>query len=158
VAFDPAAPPATPPVFHDFQAIWDTGATNSVITQRVVDALALKPIGMTQVQGVHSNELSETYFVGIGLPNNVTRPHLTVTKGKLSVGSDVLVGMDIIAFGDFAVTNRGGLTVFSFCLPSHRDIDFVKEHNDEQSKIGRKGFRGYSPNINPLPGKKNKRR
>ena len=40
---------------EEFVAIWDTGATHSVITQRVVDACALKPIGTTTVshaQGV----------------------------------------------------------------------------------------------------------
>ena len=33
--------------------IWDTGATNSVITKEVAKELNLKPIGMTKVRGVH---------------------------------------------------------------------------------------------------------
>lgn len=41
------------PQLIEFDAIWDTGATASVITQRVVDACGLQPIGMMQVQGVH---------------------------------------------------------------------------------------------------------
>ena len=32
-----------------FNALWDTGASATVITQKVVDALGLKPISMTNV-------------------------------------------------------------------------------------------------------------
>ena len=42
---------------------------------------------------------------------------------------DVLIGMDIITQGDFAVTNRCGRTKFSFRFPSQADIDFVSEDN-----------------------------
>ncbi len=39
----------------------------------------------------------------------------------------MLIGMDIISRGDFAVTNKDGKTTFSFRLPSVAKIDFVKE-------------------------------
>ena len=41
--------------------------------------------------------------------------------------ADVLVGMDIINTGDFAVTNLGGITKFSFRFPSLEHIDFVEQ-------------------------------
>jgi uncharacterized protein YecA (UPF0149 family) len=41
-------------------------------------------------------------------------------------GPDVLIGMDIICSGDFAVTNKGGKTVFSYRYPSISPIDFKK--------------------------------
>ena len=36
----------------------------------------------------------------------------------------MLIGMDIITLGDFAITNLNGQTVMSFRLPSSGRIDF----------------------------------
>lgn len=44
-------------------------------------------------------------------------------------GADILIGMDVINRGDFAVTNVGGITKFSFRVPSEAHIDFVEDHN-----------------------------
>ena len=49
-------------------------------------------------------------------------------QGKLQ-GIDVLIGMDIINRGDFAVSNRNGATSFSFRIPSVEDFDFAAEDN-----------------------------
>jgi len=119
----PAGPTA------EFQAIWDTGATNSVINQRVVDACGLVPIGMTMVNGVGGQHAQEVFLVSIFLPNKATFPTLRVTKGELG-NVDLLIGMDIIGSGDFAVTNHNGITKFSFRCPSTKHIDFVAEHNN----------------------------
>lgn len=132
-AFDPTAPQPHP-ALHPFKAIWDTGATNSVITEAVVSACGLAPVGITQVHGVNSTSLSETYLVNILLPNATGVPNVKVTKGTLGGGSDVLIGMDIITLGDFAITNLNGKTVFSFCMPSHRSLDFVIEHKARQQR------------------------
>lgn len=156
-AFDPNTTSQPYPQFHQFQAIWDTGATNSVITQRVVDTVHLQPVGMTLVQGVHSEEMSEVYLVNVGLLNGVGVPHIRATKGILATGVDVLIGMDIITIGDFAITNQGGNTVFSFCAPSHRCLDFVQEHN-EAAKRSRPGFRGFTPPQPVQVGRKRKNR
>ena len=39
----------------------------------------------------------------------------------------MLIGMDIISKGDFAITHPGGHTKFSFRVPSQADIDFAVE-------------------------------
>lgn len=121
--------------FCETQAIWDTGATGSVITQSVVDACGLKQIGMTQVHGVHSSELSPVFLVNIELPN-MGFSNLRVTLGKLPEHSGVLIGMDIISKGDFAVTNYEGKTVFSFQSPSSRKIDFVGSRSSNLNPAG----------------------
>jgi len=36
--------------FQSFSAIWDTGASSSIITEKVVDKLNLLPIGETTIQ------------------------------------------------------------------------------------------------------------
>jgi hypothetical protein len=40
---------------------------------------------------------------------------------------DVIIGMDILRHGDMAVTNSGGITVFSFRVPpDNKHIDFTQ--------------------------------
>lgn len=110
-----------------FVAIWDTGATHSVITQAVVDACGLVPTGMAKVGHVDGFTQAETYLVNIGLPQNVIFYGARVTKGKLTGEANILIGMNIISQGDFAVTNFNKLTKFSFRVPSMRHIDFIEE-------------------------------
>lgn len=145
----------TPPATIEFDALWDTGATNSVITQNVIDACALAPTGMAQVHGVNGTSQAETYLVNIGLPNMVMFTSMRVTKGQLR-GTDVLIGMDIINNGDFAISNHDGKTKFTFRVPSQADIDFVSQKRAPQFSHGGQGKARPS---NPRPARsKNKRR
>jgi predicted aspartyl protease len=107
-------------------ALWDTGATNTVITKSVADGLGIKPIGKATVHHANGESETDVYLVNIGLPNTVVIPGVRVTEGKLT-GADVLIGMDIISLGDFAIThkNEHGGTTLSFCIPSVEEIDFV---------------------------------
>lgn len=125
VAFDPAKTNPAPP-FKQYNAIWDTGATGSVIDQKVVVELGLKPIGVTMVSHTDGQCMKPVYLVNIGLPNRVGFQHIRVTEGKLG-DVDVLIGMDIISQGDFVITNMKGTTTFSFRYPSLTRIDFVKQ-------------------------------
>jgi uncharacterized protein YchJ len=50
-----------------------------------------------------------------------------VASMVLHRGIDVLIGMDILGLGDFAVTHHQGKTTFSFRVPSRHEIDFVAE-------------------------------
>ena len=120
--------------FHKFKAIWDTGATNSAVTENVVSACGLQPIGMTRVEGVNSSKDSETFLVNIILPNGVGFPNIRVTSGILGGDCDLLIGMDIITTGDFSVTNKNGKTIFSFRVPSQIHTDYVKEHQAQELK------------------------
>jgi predicted aspartyl protease len=123
-AFNPATSP--PPKNHQtFFAIWDTGATNTVISQRVASACGLKPTGMAKVHTANDERLAATYLISIMLPNHVAFTNLRVSEGTIAGDADLLIGMDIIGKGDFAVTNRDGKTVFSFRMPSCECIDFT---------------------------------
>lgn len=105
-----------------FKAVWDTGATRSVVTRRV--SRHLDPVGVTQILGVNSETIVFTYFASLLLPNNeVVR--LQVAEVESAAGPDVLVGMDIIALGDFAVSSYEGTTSFTFRMPSQERIDFT---------------------------------
>ena len=80
------------------------------------------------MHGVAGPHKTEIYLANITLPNNVVITSLEVTKGVVSDSADVLIGMDIINRGDFAVTNLGGKTMFSFRMPSVEHIDFTQRH------------------------------
>jgi len=124
-AFDPRQPELEFPPLKEYMAIWDTGATNSVISERVINDLNLKSIGVTKVHTASKTEESDVFLINIMLLNNVGIPWLKVIKGYL-VNADVLVGMDVICRGDFAITHLGDKTTFSFRFPSIECIDFVK--------------------------------
>lgn len=117
----------TPPTPRKYSAIWDTGATGSVISKKVIDECGLKPIGMAKVKTAKGEMKTPVYLVNIFLPNKVCIYQNRVTKGKIAGATDVLIGMDVIAQGDFAVTHKDGKTAFSFRMPSIERIDFVKQ-------------------------------
>ena len=130
-AFNPLTvpQPSTPErlAAKKFTAIWDTGATNCVITQKVIDDCGLKPIGMAEVHTAQGRGLTPVYLASIFLPNKVIIPELRMARGIVAGDAEVLIGMDIISQGDFAVTNKDGKTTFSFRMPSIECIDFVKQ-------------------------------
>lgn len=134
-AFDPATN-KTKIDFRKYNSLWDTGATNSAISQKVVDECSLKPIGVVNVS--HAGGISQhyTYLVNIFLRNHVGVSNIRVTQANLDPSTDILIGMDIITLGDFAITNVNGETVFSFRTPSVECIDFTKPNqftNDPSS-------------------------
>lgn len=128
--------------YLQFTGLWDTGATNSVITLDVVTQLGLAPVGQTTCYHAQGHTIANQYLINIGLPNSVGFSHVLVTEGILS-GTDLLIGMDIISQGDFSITNFGGNTCFSFRYPSVKEVDFVAEHHTQShtpvisGKIGR---------------------
>ena len=109
-----------------FNGVWDTGASGSVISRRVVSTLNLQPIDEQKSQTANGEYLANVYLVNIYLPNKVVFSGMRVTDGDI-FGTDVLIGMDIVNAGDFVITNVEGKTCMSFQIPSVRRIDFVKE-------------------------------
>ncbi len=136
-AFDPTCGLPHPPV-SQFNALWDTGATNSAISPKVVKALGLKPYTIAKVFHAQGESQTGVYLVNVFLPNNVAIQSLRVSEGILN-GCDMLIGMDIISHGDFSITHKDGGTVFSFQMPSTHEYDFVKQiQHNRQSKSKKK--------------------
>ena len=107
----------------EFRALWDTGADGSVISNSVVASLGLIPDGKIRVYHADGMSLVNTYTIDLRLPSGVVFRKLMVTSGDLK-DTDVLIGMDVISMGDFAITASHGVTKFSFQIPSTHDIDF----------------------------------
>lgn len=132
--FEPFMPgEATPDILNvSCNAIWDTGATGTVISSRVANKLGLSPIGVTTIQ--HANGTSDVnkYLINVGLPNGMGFAFIEVTEGNFNETFDVLIGMDIISKGDFSISNCKGNTCFSFRIPSLDKIDFVEDSNKKK--------------------------
>jgi hypothetical protein len=135
--FEEVLDPAKRPTPGQFIALWDTGATNCMVTDRVVETCGLKPITMTAVAGCHGSKDCDVFLVSIWLPNKIVLPIIQVTGGAVIPGADILLGMDIISLCDFAITNFNRSTVLTFRLPSIADIDFERLSPATGKELGR---------------------
>ena len=121
---------------YEARALWDTGATHSVIHPRIAHRLNLRPVDKTMVQGVHGSEEVNVYIVNIELPDGITALNVVSTGANIGDEIDVLIGMDIIGAGDFAIC---GSTFFSFVTPTFDNpVNFVDKANRANEQIGRK--------------------
>ena len=82
-------------------------------------------IGTTEVHHANGKDTVDVYLASIYLPNRIAIPIIRVNEAKL-IGADILIGMDIIRQGDFAISNFNGITQFSFRMPSLMHIDLTK--------------------------------
>jgi hypothetical protein len=111
------------------KALWDTGATNCVITTDLIAKLGVKPFTITNVIHGGGTEQKNVYKINIYLPNQVCIPLVNATEGIVNGSFDLIIGMDIITMGDFSVSNFNKETVVSFRLPSAMETDYVNESN-----------------------------
>lgn len=125
-----------------FRCLWDTGASISLVSPRVADTLRLDVL-----------DESITIRTGLGSRSKVDirMAYLHVVLGAiplpLKVGVvdmpssdtdiDVVLGLDLISQGSFAISYDGGQLLFSFCYPP---------------RAAPAGFHLDAPDARPLPG------
>ena len=119
-------------VKSNYIALWDTGSTMSVISEELASKLNLEPVGEMLAETAGGKYVAKRYVVSISLPNRLNIENVMISSGKLGPGIDLLIGMDIITLGDFAITNYNNKTVFSFRFPSCEVIDFVKDEKNNR--------------------------
>lgn len=106
------------------RSLWDTGASVTLISARVAKVLGLSSIGKSGVSGYNDGvDVKDTYCVHVGLATGDIVTNI-MAMGFESDEYDVVIGMDIICKGDFAVTNQNERTTFSFRIPSEEEIVF----------------------------------
>ena len=117
---------------NKYKAIWDTGATNTVITPKVLKELSLTIVDIATIVGVNSEpEHAQVALFNLLLPNGVSIKGVRGSVCTIGGDSDILIGMDIIKFGDFAISNGGGQTLFSFAIPSFENkTDLLEKANN----------------------------
>lgn len=112
------------PLPVSYKALWDTGANGTVVSEKIVKDLGLKPVGKTKCYHANGESIVNEYIINLYLPNKVAIPLLRVTEGSLTAGFDVLIGMDVITQGDLMISNFNGKTKFSFRIPSVESLSF----------------------------------
>ncbi len=134
--FTPALGISNPEQIYPYKALWDTGASNCVITQKTASDLGLQPISMVPVNHAGGQTVENVYLVNIYLPNNIILPNLRVTECRDTSGHfGLIIGMDVITLGDFSISNFNGKTTFSFRMPSIEEIDLSKQPPPEAPKL-----------------------
>ena len=109
-------------------ALWDTGATSCCISKEVVDGLSLIATGKINIHTPNGVSEANTYLVDILLPNKVKINDVRVADSEIGMqGFGMLIGMNIINQGNFAVSNSHDKTTFTFRMPSVKITDYVKE-------------------------------
>ena len=126
-------------------AIWDTGATNTVISKPLAEKLGLIPVSFAKTYHARGSDDVPVYFINIVLPNNIQFYTLKVSEGIL-LDADILIGMDIIGCGDFCLSHKEGRTKFTFQIPSTHDFDFTEE-KDEPIIVEKKQSRNEKCNC-----------
>ena len=113
-------------------AQWDTGASGSCVSQRVLQVLKPVRTGLRTVLTPTGSSIRGMHMLDLVLPNEVHVPDVAMVDTEIGdQGIDVLIGMDIISMGDFAVSNYGGKLVFTFRVPSIKTTDYVAEAKAE---------------------------
>lgn len=103
-------------------AIWDTGATSSMISASMARKLQLNPIGVTQIAGVHGVANAKIYNIDIIFKNGFTIENIKVSEASNFGGFDLLVGMDIIKRGVFLIDGTDGDLKVLFQFPTASSI------------------------------------
>ena len=110
-------------------AVWDTGATGTGINISLARKINLEPIERNIVQGAHGKKEVDVYAINIQLDNAIFKK-ISVAGLELGDKTDVIIGMNIITLGDFAISNAHGKTTFTYAIPSFNEkIDFVEKAN-----------------------------
>jgi hypothetical protein len=130
IPFDPNNPPPDDQIdIQSFKALWDTGATGTVLTPTTVQKLGLTPTGVGQSHHAGGISQSFRYLVNLYLPQGVAFSGVQVSDCADTGGFDAIVGMDVIMQGDSVITNHNGHTWLSFRIPSVGTVDYVVEAN-----------------------------
>jgi len=99
----------------------------SAITPEIRDKLKAETIYRKKIAAIHTTKEVDVVYVTIELPNRVFKQTIEAAVCDMAPNSKMLIGMDIISLGDFALSNGNDQTLFSFAVPPFKDkIDFSK--------------------------------
>jgi len=106
------------------EALWDTGANITFINEKIINKFNLKPIGDGFTDTLSENRLpTKQYRINLILSNNINFPNIEVACGYTKT-CDILIGMDVISQGDFAISNYNGKTKMVYRKPSMGEFGY----------------------------------
>lgn len=112
---------------HWTAGLWDTGASNCLITKSLAEAYNLHPIDKVWVEHAKGRSLENVYLAFLQITNRYfVEVELTECQ-SISNNFEIIIGLDVISKGDFSITSSRNKVTFSFRLPSSSHIDFTAE-------------------------------
>jgi hypothetical protein len=111
---------------YSTNALWDTGAMISVISPEVITKLKLDIVDKIEIAGINGEIEVEVAIISIRFPNGAVIEDVRAAICNMSSENEIIIGMDVITQMDFAITNGGKKTQFSFAIPPFENrIDFT---------------------------------
>jgi len=111
------------------EALWDTGATVTCVKPELFNRLKLCLYDVTnymKLSGIGGEVKANFTFMNLFFSPAFEIKYCPVFVVDFPGDADILIGMDIIRKGDFAVCNDDNKTSFSFVIPSFSGrIDFA---------------------------------
>jgi hypothetical protein len=98
-------------------ALWDTGAAISAVTPLIQQELELVQIGTKYIRGVTGTKKVPVVLLTLELPNDLLKQTVEVVVCNFSTNVGMIIGMNIITLGDFALLHGNNRTEFSFTIP-----------------------------------------
>lgn len=96
----------------EYICIWDTGSSETLISNKVVNDLSLKKAGYVYLNTIHGEKKSDKYILNLKLDGHTKSIRNNCASFGNSREFDILIGMDIINYGLFII-NHGD---FSFII------------------------------------------
>lgn len=114
---------------YEGKAVWDTGATHSCISNEVVEALELCSTAPVEGGIITASGRVPAHKYAIDLIiHGFELGHGVVEVIGANLSCDMLIGMDIIGMGDFAICSG---RYFSYCCPPCPTPINLKEKADK---------------------------
>lgn len=105
---------------------WDTGATQTVVSKSIINALDIAPTGReVNVYGVNGVYNSDTYLIDLHLPNGIVFENVPVAEMSEEFGPSVLIGLDVILQSDFVIGSKNERALLKFRYPSKGEKPFT---------------------------------
>ncbi len=115
-----------------FPGLIDTGATNTCVSFELATELELTKVGVIDSGTAGGKVKANLYIVDLSLCDGriIFKTHKVLSANLTEqLGVEMLIGMDILLCGDFAITHKNGKTKASFRVPSLASYDFVADAN-----------------------------
>lgn len=109
-------------------AVWDTGASFSSVSPRVVERLRLTQDGKSVSIGV-GGPLNSSTSICFAFPGNSRYAALVEASWLPDVKGvpDFIIGLDIILLGEMTLRSHGDMAEMLFTFDTSRFIDFERE-------------------------------
>jgi len=112
-------------------ALWDTGASISAVTPEIQQQLKAPTVDKKAISGIHNTQIVDVIYITLELPNHVIKKNIKVVVCNITSNVGMILGMDIISMGDFALSNGNDQTLVSFAVPPFKEkIDFSKKQHE----------------------------